>query len=1235
VLPASKVTVVIVGSGMARREHIPPIDHFGRGNQGGVCDTVLVRTETDPRCIFLLSGCRAPIMIRVAMMALAMVLAAGLAGAAGEIETRVRDHLDRAAAGGLRPDDFHHLVFAFFWRDTLPDATIVERGLDRLAAGPKLDPLMADELRLLRARMALEAGRTAAAQELFRSMGGLTRWWAQGPIGIDELADFDDLARPPSDDDWRPAAGVDGLGWVRLSGLGWPAQRQLLFLATTVECEREQAVAIRVGAAQAARVWLNGREVVTTPRPLDRAEDQVSAGSWLRQGRNTLMAAVASENDDWWLRVRLTAPDGSALDGVRESNANPMPIRPIDRAPPEVRDLETEIRRSVASGEEGAAMAMAAYLVLRRPHAAGTGEARSACRMARVEGAGEARLLEWLISTDQQRVHELLRDAVAADPGLTWARLELASWYADRGLFDEARTVLEPVADEPAATALALDIDTELWGLVTLPELVELARTVPSCETVNTIAAHRALDARRPDLAVEVVARLEATLPAAPSVVKLRERLAEACGDRDALLQLFSEGLEFDPNDSTLLLRLARLLGGVGDVDGARTRLEAGLARSPTDVDLMMELARVEHTAGADERAIQLSREVLLLRPQEQRARGLLELLGGEAEDLGWLRPVDELWRIAADAPDGDPAVTVLDHVEVHFLPSQLTEERVQRAILVTAAERADRYRRQSLPYVSETQRLRVLAARVLRRDGTELSARQGDTPRLAEPEFNLFYDTRLRVLDFPELEDGDLIEVSYLLTETIESNETGPYNGGLIDLGRPIPTARAEVELVGPEQRLPHWELINLDGEPQRLTDPDGSIRLRWTWSDLPGLPHDVPPSPPLVGGRFLAYSSHPTWTELGSWYSRHIAPRVRSSRQVEETAERLTAGVRDRLEKIARIYTFVTNEILYVGLEFGEHRFRPFSADWVLNHRIGDCKDKAALLVALFDALDIPVRMVMVRTADLGPVAGSLAQLEVFNHAIAYLPDDDLWLDGTASGHALLPPPAIDQQATVFVVGDEVDRPQVTPSPGAGLAQTALVFGRSVDGRVPLSFRSENWGEAADRRRSQFAGSQDSRRFAAWLQRWFAGAELTAEPVLRLIPSRDPAVVELEAEVPSIALVSRGGIATYPGGFDWPTEVVPTGVRSGPLLVEVRPDLEWTLEVDLGGPPEDLPDSVRLDGDYGSLRLDIAATDTGYRVSGFVHLEPGLISADQALELRGFLLEVKRHLDHPLEAP
>jgi len=275
------------------------------------------------------------------------------------------------------------------------------------------------------------------------------------------------------------------------------------------------------------------------------------------------------------------------------------------------------------------------------------------------------------------------------------------------------------------------------------------------------------------------------------------------------------------------------------------------------------------------------------------------------------------------------------------------------------------------------------------------------------------------------------------------------------------------------------------------------------------------------------------------------------------------------------------------------------------------------------------------MVRTADLGPIGGELALIEHFNHAIAYLPEDDLWLDGTAAGHALLPPPGMDQGAVVLVVNGADSRPETPPIVGAGIERRTYRLAPAHDGRVALTVKIEDSGEAADRRRARFAGSNDQRPFAAWLQEIFPGAELVAEPKLQLVPSRDPAIIELEAIVPGAAVRRGGGIAALPAGFDLPQRVVPTDERSGPLQVAVRPDLEWILEVDLGRPPVGLPDDLRLAGSHGSLDLVIEPTGGGYRLRGYFHLEPGLIAASEAAELRRFLLEVETILERPLETP
>jgi hypothetical protein len=395
------------------------------------------------------------------------------------IEDRFQDHIEHAVARGLDPLDFHHLYLAFEWRHTLPDVTVAARGLDRLAGVRESDPLMVDEVRLLRARLAVDGGRPGAARELFRAMGGLSRWWLHGPDTIEELEDISDRDPPPTDADWRAVAGTDPLGWVRVSGLAWPARRQLAYLATTIASDRVQAVALRLGAAQVARVWLNGAELLTTPQPLRRAEDQQVVGGWLREGGNLLVVAVASESDDWWLRVRLTAPDGSPLEGVRELDEEPRQRPALGRRVPEVRTIEDELRRATARGKDSAAIALAAFLVARQPQPMAAGDARSACRAARIEAPGEARLLEWQLTSEPSAARQLLVDAVAAERDLHWARIELARWYDQRGLHRDAERVLAVARGEPAVEATALDLDATVWGPVVLARIEAVSLGAP------------------------------------------------------------------------------------------------------------------------------------------------------------------------------------------------------------------------------------------------------------------------------------------------------------------------------------------------------------------------------------------------------------------------------------------------------------------------------------------------------------------------------------------------------------------------------------------------------------------------------------------------------------------------------------------------------------------------------------------------------------------------------------
>jgi len=440
-------------------------------------------------------------------------------------------------------------------------------------------------------------------------------------------------------------------------------------------------------------------------------------------------------------------------------------------------------------------------------------------------------------------------------------------------------------------------------------------------------------------------------------------------------------------------------------------------------------------------------------------------------------------------------------------------------------------------------------------------------------------------------------------------------------------------VELAGPPDLLPSWELANLEGRPLEEKDEEGWTHLRWSFSDLPALEHDVPPGPALLDRPCLGYSNHPEWSSLARWYARHVAPRIRSSARIEEKARELVSGVRDRREKIARIYNFVTTHVQYVGLEFGEHRFRPFSADWVLSHEMGDCKDTAGLLVSLFRSIGIPAEMAMIRTADLGPVPLKLAVLEDFNHAIAYLSEDDLWLDGTASGHVIFPPPGADQNAFALVVRESGAATRTTPVKGAGKLSTSYEIRREDDGNFRVSLKMEATGEAGTIQRARFGGSENPTLFSRFFQSQFPGIEMLGKPETSLKPGKDPAVIRLEGRAPENMILSRGALHRYPGEFSLDEEFAPGESREGPLILPVRPDLEWEMRLLGEGLHPDFGAPAKIETAFGSLEITIREIDGGWALHGFFHLKPGLVTAEDYPALRAFLVRVRGLLESAVE--
>jgi HEAT repeat protein len=96
-------------------------------------------------------------------------------------------------------------------------------------------------------------------------------------------------------------------------------ENSVAYLRTHVWSPQAQPARLEFGSDDGARVWLNGKPILSVrkPRSFKEAEDKVEVA--LKEGWNALLVKVWNGGLYWSIAARLRAPDGSKLEGLRAS----------------------------------------------------------------------------------------------------------------------------------------------------------------------------------------------------------------------------------------------------------------------------------------------------------------------------------------------------------------------------------------------------------------------------------------------------------------------------------------------------------------------------------------------------------------------------------------------------------------------------------------------------------------------------------------------------------------------------------------------------------------------------------------------------------------------------------------------------------------------------------------------------------------------------------------------------
>jgi tetratricopeptide (TPR) repeat protein len=311
------------------------------------------------------------------------------------------------------------------------------------------------------------------------------------------------------------------------------------------------------------------------------------------------------------------------------------------------------------------------------------------------------------------------------------------------------------------------------------------------------------------------------------------------------------------------------------------------------------------------------------------------------------------------------------------------------------------------LTYAPSTETLTVDRVRVEKPDGTIAADAAGTIQDVAvQPPGPLpvFLDLRQKQISIASLRPGDIVEVqaTWRVDKPLAENQYWFEYAFTTDAT--VIEERLEIEV--PADSSPTLRVKS--GAPAEQSGGNGRVdagRRLYTWitkNERPAAPPENEAyDPRQVDGSpaEIRLTTFTQWQDVATWYARLMA--VPSSQEVDAKALELTKGITDRAKKVEAIYDYVAKEIRYLSLSFGLGRFAPHLPAEVFRNKYGDCKDKAALLAAMLQAVGIdslPVLMHSERSLDT-----EVASPVEIDHVITVVPDGDdpsrwTWLDSTA---------------------------------------------------------------------------------------------------------------------------------------------------------------------------------------------------------------------------------------------
>ena len=1146
-------------------------------------------------------------------------------------------------------------------------------------------------------------GRFDEAALIINQLGTVNRFWYCGPFDNSEEGGHNRAFGPEENLDlnasyegrrktvsWLPVPIEPSSGYIDLHALVEPSNESTAYLTTVLQSSAEGRCKIHIGHGGAMKVWLNGELLADVDRYHEVVPDQVNLDGKLNAGANTLLLKVSSgERGKYGVLVRVDPPKDGSISVPSPSEAQPKPDLTahtpvkVGEAPKTVNyePLALQLLKAIGEAAGGHPHRPLFYaLLLQRWQVADENDLSANTLLSQLTGLFPDCGLLWRLrgesekQTNRQRLgyafalekdpadraaFQNLLDYYSNAPYATQGLDLIRDWSEERELPGAARLVQARILNGKGLKEAALDLlrDEDEKSLAAKDRLF-----------IYSMKSARLTDPQRRKALESIVQDYPYEANALHDLFPILLRL----GDLDAAKALLEHERRINPFFTNGYIDMARYLQAKGDYQGSLEWLDRVTRVCPDRFEAHRLAAVAYNQMGEKDDAVAALQLALVAKPSDPWCLEYMDFLQPDVET--YASPYLTDWKTIEEPEDLDLSkanfLVLLSQRIVKVHSNGNSSETVREAIKILT-ETGVRYQQVRGVYYEEgSEEVRVIRARVWKPDGTFIDAPapvHRSASSASDASQRLYEDYRVAILQFQGLEKGSVLELEYEKKSRGE-NIYADYFGDLFYIGSGYlePTVRTDYVLITPKKREFFWKYTApnypasvtappLEAASKPKVDESGANRV-WTWSfeKLPTIPREplMPAATEILP--YIKVSTFQTWAEMTQWIWNLFRDQLIPGTPVQERLAKVLAEYREKYgfapdaelsdwDKVRAVNAFVNTGVRYLGLEFGIHGYKPHKVDEICNAQYGDCKDKAALAVAMLKEMGVEANMVLLRTTDRGEIDYELPSLGIFNHAIYYLPDvngKEYWIDGTATFFDASELPSGDAGANSLIVkpgGDyEFKRiPHSKAESNGGVFSTTLKIDGEGTGRG--HYAAEYLGLYNPIVRRTYENSVKAKEIIdRTLTGNYPGAQSSNVQLSDLQDYANSESVAYEMTVPQFG-VKQGNRWTLPSNFY--KEMMSQRFAS---LSQREYDLvlnnPWTrtniYTLELPGDPQsvELPEDCEISGPYGEYTRKIERDGAKIVVRERVVFKPVRVSKEQYTDFREFCRLIDRHQDEKI---